>query len=159
MDNKYIIILSLYLVITFSIFVANNAEMTKYYDTHPSGEELPVRKVKGYYMFHIVIFLIISIILFLIQFRIVLSKNTFANVSLLILYVLLIVWFSYIIDKNRKNEPLDKGVITINFIVDITLLVLSSILLIDTIMITYKPAKESSFKANKIFNKLLNTMF
>ena len=58
------------------------------------------------------------------------------------------MWFSYIIDKNRKNEPLDKGVITISFIVDITLLILSILLLIDsTFDIDFGPAE--------IFNKLL----
>ena len=62
----------------------------------------------------------------------ILNQNTFANVSLLVLYTLLIVWFSYIIDKNRKDEAIDKGVITINFIVDITLLILSVILFIDS---------------------------
>ena len=46
MDNRLlIIILSLYFTITFSIFIANNAEMTKYYDANPSGEEIPVRKL------------------------------------------------------------------------------------------------------------------
>ena len=133
MDNRIIIIiLSLYFTITFSIFIANNAEMTKYYDANPSGEEISAIKTKGYYMFHIILFLIISIILLLIQFRILLKRNTFLNVSLLVLYILLIVWFSYIIDKNRKNEPLDKGVISISFIVDITLLILSILLLIDS---------------------------
>ena len=150
MDNRLlIIILSLYFTITFSIFIANNAEMTKYYDANPSGEEIPVRKTKGYYIFHMVILLIITLILFLTQFRIVLTKNTFLNVSLLVLYSLLIVWFSYIIDKNRKNEPLDKGVISISFIVDITLLIISILLLI-----------ESTFELNiglvNKFNKLLD---
>lgn len=150
MNNRLlIIILSLYFTITFSIFIANNAEMTKYYDANPLGEEIPVRKTKGYYIFHIVLFLIISIILFLIQFRIVLTRNTFLNVSLLVLYILLIVWFSYIIDKNRKNEPLDKGVISISFIIDITLLIISILLLIDsTFGIGFGPVNT--------FNKLLD---
>lgn len=159
MHNYFIIILSLYLTITFSIFVANNAEMTKYYDDNPSGEEIPVRKTKGYYMFHIVIFLIITLILFIIKFREVLSKNTFMNVSLLVLYVLLIVWFSYIIDKNRKNEPIDKGVITISFIVDITLLILSLLLLIDSSVSSYQGNTDKGIMGNygpvELFNTLL----
>lgn len=125
-------IISLYLTITFSIFVANDAEMTKYYDANLSGEEIPVRQTKGYYMVHMILFLIITIILFIGQFRMVLRRNTFLNVLLLILYVLLIIWFSYIIDKNRKDEPIDKGVIILNFIVNITLLILSFLILIES---------------------------
>ena len=130
--NLIVTILSLYAIITFSIFIANNAKMTKYYNDNSSNEEIPVRGTKGFYMFHIVIFLIISIILFIIKFMHILNQNTFANVSLLVLYTLLIVWFSYIIDKNRKDEAIDKGVITINFIVDITLLILSVIVFIES---------------------------
>ena len=91
--NLIVTILSLYAVITFSIFIANNAKMTKYYNDNSSTEEIPVRGTKGFYMFHIVIFLIISIILFIIKFMHILNQNTFANVSLLVLYTLLIVWF------------------------------------------------------------------
>ena len=140
-DRTYYIIISiiaLYLTVTFSIFVANNAEMTKYYNVNSGGEEIPVRQTKGYYMFHMGIILLVVILLFIIKFRHVLNKNTFSNVALLIFYVLLIIWFSYIVDKNRKNEPIDKGVITISFIVDITLLVLSSLLLISAIISAVK---------------------
>lgn len=144
MDITIAFIISLYLTITFSIFVANDAEMTKYYDANLSGEEIPVRQTKGYYMVHMILFLIIVIILFIGQFRMVLRRNTFLNVLLLILYVLLIVWFSYIIDKNRKDEPIDKGIMTLNFIVNITLLILSFLILI-----------ESTFNHKLIGNKSL----
>ena len=93
-----------------------------------------VKKLKKFYTLLMVSFLIILSIYFIIIGRDLLTdKNNFMNLMLFLAILAIIVWYSYLLDKNIKEEKINKTVIIVTFTVDLFISILSFMLFIDVI--------------------------
>lgn len=151
---EYIIgIISLYFTIMLSIFITNDLEMRKYDQPQLTTEEIPVRWTKDFYIANIAIILTIVIIAFIIKFKEVLNRNSFWNIVTLLLLLLFIIWYGYLLDKNRKDEPIEKGIADFTLIMDGTLLFFMGLILLDVIISRFKIEFSSRLKiAHSVYN-------
>lgn len=103
--------------------------------------------LSGYHSSIISIIIVVSIIVFLITIIQILSdKNTFMNLLLLLLSFTVIVWYSYLLDRIRKNKKPDSFVLGVTFTIDTLIFIGSSILLYDALELHTKTGLLEKFK-------------
>lgn len=93
-----------------------------------------IKKLKKFYTLLIVGFLIFLSIYFIIISRDLLTdKNTFMNLMLFLLLLSVIIWYSYLVDRNIREKNVNKTVISITFTLDLFICILSFMLFIDAV--------------------------
>ena len=94
-----------------------------------------LKYLKKFYTLIIIGFLVLlSIYLIIITRDLLTDKNNFTNLMLFLLLLTIIVWYSYLLDKNIKEKNVNKTIIIITFTLDLILCLLSFALFIDAIM-------------------------
>lgn len=101
----------------------------------------PIKKLLSSYHSSIIsIIIVVTIIVFLItMIEILNDRNTFMNLLVLLLSFTLIIWYSYLLDRIRKNEKPDSFVLGVTFTIDTLIFIGSSILLYDAIVLHTNP--------------------
>lgn len=93
-----------------------------------------IKKLKKFYTLLIVGFLIFLSIYFIIIGRDLLTdKNTFMNLMLFLLLLSVIIWYSYLVDRNIREKNVNKTVISITFTLDLFIFILSFMLFIGAV--------------------------
>lgn len=105
------------------------------------------KSLSKYHSSIIILIIFVSIIVFLITIRDILTdRNTFMNLLLLLLSFTLIVWYSYLLDRIRKNKKPDSFVLGVTFTIDTLIFIGSSVLLYDALELSKQTGLLERFK-------------